>query len=201
MLLGAVAADAQQRDDADGHAGRVGPPGRLDVLLDAVALGDLLQGDRVARLGADVQQRQARLAQRLQLVVGLLEHVAGHGVARHPPRPGQPLPHPAQDGQPVVHGHHQRVAVGDKDLVDPPAYPAPCLVQVGQRAGQIPHPEGFFAVHVAVGAVVPRAADGGLQDVRVGLGGGPIELAFVAHEDRPAVWQQRPPVRTVDRPL
>ena len=36
---------------------------------------------------------------------------------------------------------------------------------------------------VAVGAVVPRATDGCLQNVAVGLGGRPIELADVAHGD------------------
>ena len=40
---------------------------------------------------------------------------------------------------------------------------------------------GLVAVHVAVGAVVPAAADGGLQDQGVGLGGWAVEFADVAH--------------------
>ena len=51
------------------------------------------------------------------------------------------------------------------------------LAQLVDRA----HPHVLVAVHVAVGALVPRAADGGLQDVGMCLAGRAVETAFVAH--------------------
>ena len=51
--------------------------------VEARALGDALERHVVARLGTDVEQRQAALAQLAQLCVGLLEDVARHRVARH----------------------------------------------------------------------------------------------------------------------
>jgi len=62
------------------------------------------------------------------------------------------------------------------------------------RAGQIPgirdefqalvdraQPERLVPVHVAVGAVVPRAADRGLEDQGIGLRRRTVETTFVAH--------------------
>ena len=43
------------------------------------------------------------------------------------------------------------------------------------------HRELLVAVHVAVGALVPTAADGGLQDVGIGLARRAVDAAQVTH--------------------
>lgn len=53
--------------------------------------------------------------------------------------------------------------------------PTRCL-EIDEHLRELAHTEGLVTVHVAVGAVVPAAADGGLQDVCVGLGRRSIEL-------------------------
>ena len=177
-------ADAEQGDHADLHARRVRLARGLDVIRRSRALGDALEGRVVARLGADVEERQAERAQLVELGGGLLEDVARHRVARHLAQLREAGARGAQDRPPVIHRQHQRVAVGDEDLVDRVARDARGFAQVLQRLGEVAHAELLAAVHVAVHALVPRAADGRLQDVAVRLRRRAIERRHVAHRGK-----------------
>ena len=84
----------------------------------------------------------------------------------------------------MVHRQDERVAVCDEDLLDVRPEGARAGLEVLERLAEVAHAERLRAVHVAVRAVVPRAADRRLDDVRVGLGGRSVEDAFVAHVAR-----------------
>jgi hypothetical protein len=155
------------------------------VLGGGGALGQPLEHDVVARLRADVDERHAQRAQPRQLGVGLVGDRARGRVAADPAQPREVRAARGEERLPVIHRQDQRVAVGDEHLVDPVAGGAAGAGEVGQRLGQRPHREPrLVAVHVAVGAVVPRAADRRLDDQRVGLGRRTVDLADVAH----AAW-------------
>ncbi|MDW8247758.1 MAG: hypothetical protein RMJ98_00460 [Myxococcales bacterium] len=62
----------------------------------------------------------------------------------------------------MIGGHHQCVSIGNKDLVDAVTKAAPGLVDVLQRLFEISYPEAFLPVHIAVGAVIPRATNSSL---------------------------------------
>ena len=72
----------------------------------------------------------------------------------------------------MIHVEDQRVAVGDEDLVDRVRGAARGFAQVGERFGELAHAELLAAIHVAVRAFVPGAADRRLQDVAVASDGG-----------------------------
>src|ERR1019366_1654618 len=119
---------------------------------------------------------------------GLARDVPRHRIRRDAPQPREARARPLEDRAPVVHRQHQRVAVGHEHLLDRLDVGAEVTrggVEIVQRVAQVADAERLFPVHVAVRAVVPRAADRGLQDVRVRLGGRAVEGAFVTH--RPGV--------------
>jgi hypothetical protein len=86
-----------------------------------------------------------------------------------------------EDRQPVVEREHERVAVGDEELLDARAREPRRLLQIRERLVEVADPEALVPVHVAVGAVVVRAADRRLEDEGVVLGGRAEDAAFVAH--------------------
>ncbi|MFN9940484.1 MAG: hypothetical protein ACK56I_13510, partial [bacterium] len=125
----------------------------------------------VAGLGPGVQQRQPPGPQLGELVGALVEHVAGHRVAADPPQAREAPRRGVEQRPPVVHRHAERVAIGHEQLLDPRPEAARREVEVLEQLRQRPQREdGLVAVHRAVGAVVPRAADRGLQDEGVGFG-------------------------------
>src|SRR5262249_22072027 len=75
---------------------------------------------------------------------------------------------------------HERVAVGNEHLLDIAVGQARGP-DVGQRLVERANPELLVPVHVSVRAVVPRAANRGLQDVRVGLAQWPVDRSLVPH--------------------
>ena len=163
------------------HAGGVRAARGFDVRRGVIALRDLLQRHVVARLGADVEEREAGLAQGTQVVVALLEDVPCHGVAGHAAEAWEASARALEDRQPVIHREDERVAVRDEELLDLVADRRARAIEILERLRELAHAERLVAVHVAIRAVVPRAADRGLQDQRVGFRRRAVEATFVTH--------------------
>ena len=146
-----------------------------------IALRDPLQRDVVTGLGANVEEREPGRAELGELGVALREDVACHCVARHAAQARKCTARSFEDRAPVLHRQHERVAVGDEDLLDLVTVHAPRGVEVLERRREVAHAERLVPVHVAVRTMIPGAADRRLDDVRVGLGRRAIELSLVAH--------------------
>src|SRR5262249_23692229 len=84
-------------------------------------------------------------------------------------------PRPLENRQPLRARHHQRVPVGDEQLLSPFRR----RVEIFEAFLERPHAKALVAIHVAVGAVIPAATDRRLQDVGVGLGRRPVHHAVV----------------------
>ena len=184
VFFASLHGDAKKGDDAHLHARGMCALRRGDVALEGIALGDLLQSDVVAGFRADVEPSESAFGKFGELDVLFRFDVSCHGVAANSAQLWKQVSRLCEDRSPVVHRHRKRVAVGDEELRH--IHPYACVlfggeIQVFESLVKVAEAKRLVAIHIAVGAVIPRTPDGGLEDVCVVLRGRAEEFAFVAH--------------------
>jgi hypothetical protein len=129
----------------------------------------------IARLGADVGDRQAGGGQFAQLLDRLPAQVARQAVARYPAHRRQVSCGWREDIEQATRRQHQRIAVGQEDAPDLAAEAFAGEADAFQHLGLVAGPKMLLrrGIHLAERAVIPRAAVGHRQDQRLSasLGG------------------------------
>src|SRR5690606_23011036 len=124
------------------------------------------------------------------------QKVARHRVARYAPQRWERRAACIENRAPRSHVENQGVAVSDEYLVHILAVGRARQRDVGEHFIECAYRELLVAVHVAIRALVPAAANRRLQDVGVGFARRSVDLAFVAHARylRPlqrSIWSAR----------
>ena len=164
------AAQAQDDELGEVHAGFLGHGRRLDEIPRGDALADLFQ-DRVrSRFHAAVEQGEARLADLLHLRGALADHGLGPAVTGDSLEGGEVLPEEPQDFQEIAGLHDEAVAVLQKTGLEGVAAVAPggrhdVTLDFLHRSHGKAH---ALVVHAEL-ALVPGASAGGADQKAVAL--------------------------------
>ena len=167
-----VFAAAQPEDDGGGdfHAARVCFVQHFGHAPLRGALGDLFQDEVGAGFDAEVEQAQLVLAQQGQFFGALALDVAGRGIAGNARQARQRSRQFAQDGEQVFRWKSQRIAVGEEHALRIRPIGGG-LADIGEHVSQRAFDKVLAAIHGAEAALVEAAAQCGLDDEVVALGG------------------------------
>ena len=134
------------------------------------ALGDLFQDEVGAGFDAEVEQAQFVLAQQGQFFGALALDVAGRGIAGNARQARQRSRQFAQDGEQVFGRQGQRIAIGQEHAL---RIRPVCggLADIGEHVSQRAFDILLAAIHGTEAALVEAAAQRGLDDEVVALGG------------------------------
>ena len=134
------------------------------------ALGDLFQDEVGAGFDAEVEQVEFVLAQQGQFFGALALDVAGRGIAGNARQPRQRSRQFAQDGEQVFRWECQRIAIGEEHALRIRPIGGG-RADIGEHVSQRAFDILLAAIHGAEAALVEAAAQRGLDDQVVALGG------------------------------